>query len=122
MEKKLSISPDGTYIYKAEVVKIVDGDTVDLLVDLGFGIKFKQRFRLYGINAPEMRGETKEAGKISKVYLQELIEEQTLFIQTFKDKQGKYGRYLATLFLGDICINDIMVKNGYAVEFMRRKG
>jgi len=88
------------YIYKAELVRVVDGDTVDLIIDLGFDTSLKERFRLYGIDAPEMN--TKE-GKDSKKWLEDaLMPLEAIYVQTLqletKAKRDKYGRFLAVLY------------------------
>lgn len=107
------------YKYKAKLIKIVDGDTVDLMVDLGFDTFRKERFRLYGINAPESRTrdlEEKKRGLAAKAYLAEQMKELK-FIETMQDKKGKYGRFLVKLFNNHhVCINDIMVKAKHAVH------
>lgn len=113
------------YYYRAKIVKVVDGDTVDLIVDLGFNVSVKERFRLYGINTPETRTrdkEEKEKGLLAKARLQELIDncDGDLRIETKKDKKGKFGRYLAVLHDGInfININDVLLLEGHAVEYM----
>ena len=58
------------FTYAAKPIDVIDGDTVDLLIDLGFGVHIKERCRLYGIDAPEMPS---EAGKAAKIYLETLI-------------------------------------------------
>ena len=88
------------YIYKAELVRVVDGDTVDLIIDLGFDTSRKERFRLYGIDAPEMRT---EAGKEAKAWLWNALQPlETIYVQTIqlstKAKRDKYGRFLAVLY------------------------
>ena len=111
------------YIYKAKVISVYDGDTLRVNVDLGFGIENKgntgkgMTLRLFGINAPEMRGKEKEQGKISRDWLRKKILGEEIIIETIKDKTGKYGRYLANIYLknSDIKINDLMVKEGLAV-------
>ena len=93
------------FTYAAKLIEVIDGDTVDLLIDLGFGVHVKERCRLYGIDAPEM---PTEAGKAAKAYLESLIAAATgeLFIATRKmtrkpkEKTDKYGRYLAVLYVG----------------------
>lgn len=93
------------FSYQAKLIEVIDGDTVDLLVDLGFGIHVKERFRLYGIDAPEM---PTEAGKIAKAYLESLLGAATgdLYVATIKmtkrpqEKTDKYGRYLAAVYDG----------------------
>ena len=87
------------YIYKSELIRVVDGDTVDLIIDLGFDTSRKERFRLYGIDAPEMRT---EAGKAAKAWLWEALQPlETIYVQTIqlstKAKRDKYGRFLAVL-------------------------
>jgi micrococcal nuclease len=88
------------YIYKAELIRVVDGDTVDLIIDLGFDTSRKERFRLYGIDAPELR--TKE-GKAAKTWLREALQPlESIYVQTIqlstKAKRDKYGRFLAVLY------------------------
>ena len=88
------------YIYKAELIRVVDGDTVDLIIDLGFDTSRKERFRLYGIDAPEMNT---AAGKEAKAWLIGIlgpygaIYVQTIQLET-KAKRDKYGRFLAVLY------------------------
>jgi len=100
------------YIYKAELVRVVDGDTVDLIVDLGFDTSRKERFRLYGVDAPEMN--TAE-GKAAKKWLWDALQPlEAIYVQTIqlstKTKRDKYGRFLAVLHddLGDIDANRAM--------------
>jgi micrococcal nuclease len=97
------------YIYKAELVRVVDGDTVDLIIDCGFDILKRERFRLYGIDAPEMN--TQE-GKEVKAWLEDaLMPLEAIYVETLKvwnkAKRDKYGRFLAVLYgdLGDIDAN-----------------
>lgn len=115
------------YNYKAIITEVVDGDTVTARVDLGFSIERTDRFRLYGINAPEMKLDTKTAGEASKARLIELLLNKEVFIYTHKDKREKYGRYLATIFIPDASgqyqsdidsVNAIMVKEGHAKPYM----
>jgi micrococcal nuclease len=100
------------YIYKAELVRVVDGDTVDLIIDLGFDTSRKERFRLYGIDAPELRT---KGGKEAKAWLWEVLQPlEAIYVQTIqlstKAKRDKYGRFLAVLYgeLGDIDANRLM--------------
>ena len=88
------------YIYKAELIRVVDGDTVDLIIDLGFDTSRKERFRLYGIDAPELNT---AKGKDSKKWLWDTLQPveaicvQTVQLET-KAKRDKYGRFLAVLY------------------------
>jgi micrococcal nuclease len=88
------------YIYKAELIRVVDGDTVDLIIDLGFDTFRRERFRLYGIDAPEIRT---EAGKAARAWLEDaLMPLEAIYVQTVqlstKAKRDKYGRFLAVLY------------------------
>ena len=108
------------YEYRATLVRVVDGDTIDVETDLGFNIDFTQRLRLYGINAPELS--TPEGLAARAFIIGQLPTAQwALTIDTVKDKQEKYGRYLATIFVGGAAgltnINDLMVTSGHAVPY-----
>lgn len=116
------------YEYKAELIRVVDGDTVDLNVDLGFGVWRQDRFRLYGPNpaikmgmdAPEMS--TGAPGKAAKFALFEFLHSPTvpyiLTIQTVKDRQEKFGRYMAVIFRDSNGkrenVNQLMLDGGFA--------
>lgn len=104
--------------YEASNIRVIDGDTVECSLDLGFHVSIREKLRLYGINAPEMRGDTSEAGKRAADHLLTMIaEDSPIRIKTQKDKQGKYGRYIATLFgASGANINQRMVYHGYAVS------
>ena len=91
------------WFYKAKVVRVIDGDTLDVDIDLGFGIRFKTRIRLAGVNAPELH--TRE-GEIVKERVEEMLEEANyeVYLRTFKgkdyiDQKGKYGRWLALVLI-----------------------
>jgi micrococcal nuclease len=114
------------YEYKAIVRKIYDADTITVDIDLGFGTWLKnQQIRLYGINAPEVRGESKEAGLAARDVLIKWIPiGSDIIIKTHKDDKEKYGRWLGEIFVPDIAakeltsINEQLVAGGYAVRFM----
>jgi len=91
------------YEYKAKLIRVVDGDTVDAMIDCGFSMFRKDRIRLLGIDAPESRTrdlEEKKLGLAAKARLKELIKEgeNEFLIKTSVDKKGKYGRLLGELF------------------------
>lgn len=114
---------DFLYHYKMTVTKVVDGDTVYGDVDLGFNIGFKKmEFRLSGINTPETKGATKEAGLTSKKFVEDTILNKEVIIVTKKDGKEKYGRYLAEIFflVGAewISLNKTLLDKSLAVEFM----
>ena len=90
--------------YQGRVVNVVDGDTVDLELDLGFGILRRDRFRLLGINAPERRGADKLRGEQATERLRALLAsaaDGTVHVMTVRDKKEKYGRYLARIIVQD---------------------
>jgi micrococcal nuclease len=92
------------YEYQGRVVNVVDGDTVDLELDLGFGIWRRDRFRLLGINAPERRGADKLRGAQATERLRELLAaaaDGTVQVLTVRDKKEKYWRYLARIIVQD---------------------
>lgn len=99
------------YHYRGKIVRVVDGDTVDMLIDMGFSVFTKQRVRLNRINAPE--GKMTEAHK----YLIKIAESDDIIIKT--TKEDSFGRWLGDLYLEDTCINDQMVHTGLA-EWYRR--
>jgi len=101
--------------YPAKLISVVDGDTVDLQVDLGFRMTIRDRFRLYGINAPEIRGHERARGLAAKVFLKELLADQDINLHTHKDRRGKYGRWLATLIVAKGNVNELLVANNHAV-------
>jgi len=109
------------YEYQAVLLKVVDGDTVHARVDLGFDIRMDMKLRLMGINAPEMKT---VQGLPAKDHLTQLLGPYgpltgtPLTIRTEKDRQEKFGRYLATLILpGDVDLNRQMVIDGFAVDY-----
>lgn len=109
--------PKETYTRNAKVNSVVDGDTVDLQVDLGCDISINMRCRLNGINAPE---KNTAAGKVSKAWMDKTLPAGTdVVVQTVKDQKEKYGRYLAVVFLPDTAtsINDQMIAQGLAKEY-----
>ena len=108
------------YLYNATLVKVVDGDTVDLNVDLGFYNTAKIRFRFTGMDAPEVRGESRVEGKRSKEYVIDKLTHAKR-IRVVSEKTGKWGRWLGTIYYdngdGLINLNESMVTEGYAVEY-----
>jgi len=121
------------YEYNFKLLKIVDGDTVDGIIDLGFDVSVKKRVRLVGINAPETclqrsitcpkeRKEEKQKGIVAKHKLAELLRNQSkITIKTELDKTGKFGRVLGTLFTyqndAPLDINRFLLMKGYVREY-----
>jgi micrococcal nuclease len=109
------------YWYKAKVVSVYDADTIRVNVDLGLGITNcggngkGVSVRLYGIDAPEVRGDEREQGIIARDRLRELILDKEVIIQTIKDKTGKYGRYLVMVYTMEyLCVNEWLIEENLA--------
>jgi micrococcal nuclease len=108
------------YTYKAKITAVYDGDTVTALVDLGFKVNFTMKLRLLGIDTPELRGEEREEGLKVRDYVRELILNKDVIIKTYRDKQGKYGRYLAEIFMEEdstISLNQSLLDKGMATPY-----
>jgi micrococcal nuclease len=109
------------YHYKARVVSVYDGDTCTVDIDLGLHTwMIGEKLRLNRINAPEVSGTERPEGLKSRDFLRSKIEGKEILLETIKDKQEKYGRYLAEIWLeekeGEFTnINDLMVKEKFAV-------
>jgi len=112
------------YEYKAIVVKVIDGDTVDVDIDLGFNVWLKkQRIRLYGIDTPESRTRDKVEKVFGNLAKSKVLDfcpiGSNIVLQTRTDgSRGKYGRILGELVTIDgINVNTFLVKNNYAVTY-----
>ena len=117
------------YNYNAKCIKVVDGDTIDAEIDLGFDIKVTKRIRLGGINAPESRTRNKvekKLGLAAKERLKEILEGAANCFELESKELGKFGRVIGKLHIDKIagkdvitkvCVNDCLVKEGYAVEY-----
>jgi len=88
------------YTYKAKITAITDADSFTALVDCGFHINKTIKIRLFGIDAPEIRGIEREEGLKAKDYVASLILNKEVIIKTYKDPKDKYGRWLAEI-IGD---------------------
>ena len=107
------------YTYKAEVTGVYDGDSVTIDIDLGLGTwRRGEKLRLYGVDTPEVRGESREAGLIARDFLRALVLGKPVIIRTHKDQEGKYGRLLAEIFLADgTNVNELLVERGLARRY-----
>ena len=111
------------YEYDAKLIRVIDGDTVDAMIDLGFDVWVKKRIRLYGINAPETRTknlEEKEQGFVTKDRLQELLDTVNGNFILVSQGVGKYGRCLGILLIGEqgeIHINDLLLSEGLVEKY-----
>jgi len=103
------------YTYMAHITAVYDGDTVTANIDLGMGVwKNKEKLRLHRINAPEVRGDSKEQGLVSRDWLRDRILDKHVMIRTTHDKKGKYGRYLAEIWHDGENLSDLLVTKGLA--------
>ena len=107
------------YSYRAFVTKVYDGDSITVDIDLGFNNWIKnQKIRLYGIDTPEIRGEERPEGLLAKDRLWDLIFDKEIILRSYKDKSGKYGRWLATVFVQKdnewINVNQLLLTEGFA--------
>ena len=107
-------------------INVIDGDTIEATIDLGFNITVKETFRLYGINCPEKRGVTKQAGLDAKAWTERAIQnlEHIETVKVTKSGRGKFGRYLARIWCSTAdnrltyCLNDELIRQGLAKKFM----
>ena len=116
------------YNYKINLIRVIDGDTIDAEIDLGFGIKVKKRIRFLGINTPESRTrdlEEKARGLAAKDRLKQLLE-GCENIQLNSHGVGKFGRCLGELHIDIVDgkegltmtnLNELLIKEGHAVEY-----
>ena len=112
--------------YRCKVIRVVDGDTVDVDIDLGFGVWLKnERVRLYGIDTPESRTRDKEEkiyGKAAKAYLTKFLEDEWIILKTKEyDAKGKFGRILGELWrtssFADKSAQEYMIEKHYGVAY-----
>jgi len=113
------------YEYRAIIRRVVDGDTVDITLDLGFDILYNNRIRLLGIDTPESRTrdlEEKKLGLAAKERVRELCPVgSTVTVKTTKDGRGKFGRILGEIYVGDVNVNKLLIEEGHAVEYFGGK-
>jgi len=105
------------YEYRAKLIKVIDGDTIDVKIDLGFGISLKKRVRLFGINAPETRSkdlDEKKAGLTSKRRLEAVLEASEGKFILKSNGVGKFGRCLGEILVDNVNINQLLIKEGLA--------
>ena len=120
------------YTYKAKLVKVVDGDTIDVTIDLGFDVSVKKRVRFEGINAPESRTrdlKEKALGLAAKDRVKAILAENPKF-DLESTEVGKYGRVLGKIHitildgtesLTQICLNDQLIKENHAIAYFGGK-
>ena len=108
------------YEYKATIVRVVDGDTVDVDIDLGFDVWLRsQRIRLFGVDTPECRTRNKAEkahGLLAKAYVQKALIVGRTYALTTKEK-GKFGRFLGEFKTGKGAITKLLIKEKLAVAY-----
>jgi micrococcal nuclease len=113
------------YEYRAKIIKVIDGDTVDVDIDLGFGISLNnERVRIMGIDTPESRTRDKvekKFGLASKARLKELLGKDTILKTQVgrggEDMKGKFGRILGDFLVNGKKAGEILIKEGHAVAY-----
>ena len=111
--------------YKCKLIKVIDGDTIDIDIDLGFGVWLRnQRIRMFGIDTPESRTrdlEEKKYGLAAKAFLTGMLDDSDLILKTHKDERGKFGRILGEVWrttnFADQSINNYMIEKPHAVAY-----
>ncbi len=108
------------YCYRAKVIKVVDGDTIDVQIDVGFDTHIYKRLRLLGVDTWELRGDEREKGLVAKERMEHLVLEKDVFVQTEMDGEGKYGRVLAWVWLETesehLNVNNLLIEEGHGTE------
>jgi micrococcal nuclease len=106
------------YTYNALCTSVYDGDSVTLDIDLGFNMWMRnQKIRLLGIDTPELRGEERPEGLVAASRLRDLIENREVTLQSHRDKAGKYGRWLGTIYLDGVSMNQLLLDEGLAEPY-----
>jgi len=102
--------------YEAEVLRVIDGDTFEVLINLGFGIVVKHHIRLLGIDTPEMR---EEQGPIAKKFVEDHLLNKRIYLTDVKPKTDKYGRTLAKVWLDEehIDLTELLLREGLGVPY-----
>ena len=111
------------FVYNAKLVRVVDGDTCDAMIDLGFNVWVKERIRFYGVDTWESRTrdiEEKKKGLAAKAYTKDILEnsdEGKFALRSYG--VGKFGRVLGELFVKghEKSVNDLLIENGHAYEY-----
>jgi len=106
------------YRYNARCTSVYDGDSITIDIDLGFNHwMLNQKIRLFGINTHEVRGAERPSGLIARDRLRGLIEGRDIILASHRDRAGKYGRWLGTIYIDDININKLLLDEGLATIY-----
>lgn len=114
------------HTYRCEILRVLDGDTVDVHVDLGFGVFTRQRLRIYGVNSPE---KDTDAGKDALLFVSGLLYQASeVLIRTMKqssrsdaEKREKFGRYLVHVVVDGEPLTDLIIKAGHGKAYFGGK-
>lgn len=101
------------YVRRCRVTRVIDGDTLECDIDLGWGIRMRERIRLIGVDAPEVRGPDREDGMRVKAEVVEWCNlPRQLWIRSIEYERGKYGRTLAVVFSadGEPSLNELVIR------------
>ena len=123
IELLMVMSKSANYFYQAKVVSVYDGDTCRADIKLGFGVTLENKtIRLSGIDTAEIRGgDNKEDAFKARDRLRELILNKEVVLQTMKDRTGKYGRIIGTIFVDGQNVNELLVEEGLAQKTVTNK-
>lgn len=106
------------YVYRAKVEKVIDGDTIEVTIDVGFYLSTKRRLRLLRVNTAELHaaeGDVRAKAKTAKERMAELLTGRDVLIRT--EKSDSFGRFLAEVWLDQLNVNDWLLAQGLAVPF-----
>ena len=117
------------YDYKARVLRVIDGDTAILAVDLGFSLTATLAFRVYGVDCPETHGKTRPAGLAAMARTEELIGGKDVVIRSYRPdgpvawpiEAEKFGRWLARVEVGGIDLASELIAGGFATHYFGGK-
>lgn len=112
--------PEVTYTYYAKLIRVIDGDTAEFDIDLGFSVHSHTTVRFRGYNSPELHGPNKAQGQAAKEELVQLLTGESVIIKTDKLFSQSFARYLATVYVGKpdgwIAVSDHMKAKGFNVK------
>jgi micrococcal nuclease len=111
------------YEYKAKLKRVIDGDTIEFTIDLGFGIFMNRKIRLLNVDTPEIFHPSCEKERVHGLEATEFVKDfikndKKIIIKTHKDHKGKYGRILAEVFCDDISLNQQLIVEGFQKRIM----
>lgn len=108
------------YEYQATLIQAIDGDTVDLDIDLGLDIHHRIRVRIEGVDTPELHSSDaseRAQALLAKQFTEDFLSKGAFIIRTFKDRKEKYGRYLVSAYVGNDNLGAALIAKGLAVPY-----